>query len=352
MHTRMIADTEVGAIGLGAMPLSIENRPDRARALATIHAALDAGVTLIDTADSYHWHAGEIGHNEQLIAEALARYGGDTSRVLVATKGGRGRPGDGSWTVDGDPRHLKRAAEASLRRLGADAIGLYQLHKPDPRVPFAESVGALRDLLDAGLIRAAGISNVDNTQILQACQILGKRLVSVQNEYSPAVRGSAEQLRLCAELGIAFLPWSPLGGISRSSLDGPSALAPAYQAFREIARDRGVSPQQVCLAWHLAQSPAVVPIPGASRPESIRNSALATDLDLTPRELTRLNTAGPDLDPTEWHDDEVRGVVAEANDVLDFPLNPPLVDLPSQSRSPSEPLGSPRRRRSRRLDRG
>lgn len=150
MQYRTIAHTTVSAIGLGAMPLSIEHRPDETRAIATVHAALDAGVTLIDTADSYHWHAYEAGHNELLIARALARYGGDTSHVLVATKGGRGRPGDGTWTVTATPAHLKQAAEASAKRLGVDAIGLYQLHKPDPTVPWAESVGALRELLDAG----------------------------------------------------------------------------------------------------------------------------------------------------------------------------------------------------------
>lgn len=149
MQYRTLAGTTVSAVGLGAMPLSIEDRPDETRAVATVHAALDAGVTLIDTADSYHWHAGEVGHNELLVARALARYGGDTSGVLVATKGGRGRPGDGSWTVTADPAHLKRAAEASAKRLGVEAIGLYQLHKPDPSVPWAESVGALRELLDS-----------------------------------------------------------------------------------------------------------------------------------------------------------------------------------------------------------
>ncbi|MER7053982.1 aldo/keto reductase [Streptomyces sp. NPDC000351] len=123
MEYRTIARTAVSAIGLGAMPLSIEHRPDETRAIATVHAALDAGVTLVDTADSYHWHADEAGHNELLIARALARYGGDTSHVLVATKGGRGRPGDGSWTVTATPAHLKQAAEASAKRLGVDAIG-------------------------------------------------------------------------------------------------------------------------------------------------------------------------------------------------------------------------------------
>ncbi|MCZ4118750.1 aldo/keto reductase [Streptomyces sp. H39-S7] len=293
---RRIRDVPVSAIGLGAMPLSIERRPDEARAFATVHAALDAGVTLIDTADSYHWHADERGHNETLIARALAAYGGDTSAVLVATKGGRGRPGDGSWTVDGDPERLKRACEESLRRLGGAAIGLYQLHKPDPRVPFAESVGALRELLDAGTIRMAGVSNVDADQIREADAILGGRLASVQNEYSPAVRDSAAELRLCDELGIAFLPWSPLGGISRSSLDGPPAPTTAapttpFAAFHEVARDRGIGPQRIALAWLLAKSPVVVPIPGASRPATIRDSAAADGVTLTAADLARLDAA-------------------------------------------------------------
>lgn len=293
MQYRTIAGTSVSAIGLGAMPLSIEHRPDEARAIATVHAALDAGVTLIDTADSYHWHADEVGHNEQLIARALARYGGDTSGVTVATKGGRGRPGDGSWTVDATPEHLKRAAESSAARLGVDAIGLYQLHKPDPAVPWAESVGALRELIDAGTIRAAGISNVTTAQIRQAHQILGDRLGSVQNQYSPAVRDSEPELRLSTRLGLAFLPWSPLGGIRRSSLDGPSGPTSASTAFHRIADDRGVSPQQVALAWLLARSPAVIPVPGASRPASITDSARATEVELSAEELALLEEALP-----------------------------------------------------------
>ncbi|MFD9725591.1 aldo/keto reductase [Streptomyces sp. NPDC059072] len=291
MRYRTIGHNTVSAIGLGAMPLSIEHRPDEARAVATIHAALDAGVTLIDTADSYHWHAGEAGHNEELIARALAGYGGDTSDVLVATKGGRGRPGDGSWTVTATPAHLKRAAELSAKRLGVDAIGLYQLHKPDPAVPWAESVGALRGLLDAGTIRAAGISNVTCDQILEAHRILGDGLVSVQNQYSPVIRDSEPELRLSTRLGLAFLPWSPLGGISRSSLDGPSGPAStgaASSAFHRIAAERDVSPQQVTLAWLLARSPAVIPVPGAGRPASVTDSAGATELTLSAEELARL----------------------------------------------------------------
>src|SRR5215469_10226939 len=140
MQQRSIGGTLVSAIGLGGMPMSIEGRPDEDRSIRTIHAALDAGVTLIDTADAYHLHKGETGHNERLIAKALATYGGDTSGVLVATKGGHLRPGDGSWTLDGSPRHLRAAVEASLKALGVDVIGLYQFHRPDPKVPYAESI--------------------------------------------------------------------------------------------------------------------------------------------------------------------------------------------------------------------
>src|SRR3954470_13021963 len=165
MKTRTLGTATVSAIGLGGMPLSIEGRPDRARAIRTVHAALDAGVTLIDTADAYHLHADEVGHNEELIAEALRSWDGDASSVLVATKGGHLRPGDGSWTVDGSPEHLREAVDASLKRLGVDAIGLYQYHRPDPRIPYADSVGVLGELLDAGKIRLAGISNANADQV-------------------------------------------------------------------------------------------------------------------------------------------------------------------------------------------
>lgn len=283
MQFRHIGDVQVSAIGLGGMPMSIEGRPDEARSIATIHAALDAGVTFIDTADSYHLLAGEVGHNETLIAKALAAYGGDTSSVLVATKGGHLRPGDGSWTKNGSPDYLKAACEASLKRLGVDAIGLYQFHRPDPAVPYADSVGAIRDLLDEGKIRMAGISNANPEQIELANEILGGRLVSVQNQFSPRFRSSEPELELCDRLGIAFLPWSPLGGISRAG-----ELGSAHEPFARVAAAHGVSPQQVCLAWMLAKSERVVPIPGSSRPETIRDSAAAVDLVLTPEELASL----------------------------------------------------------------
>ncbi|WP_406131099.1 aldo/keto reductase [Streptomyces sp. NBC_00989] len=283
MDTRRIGDVEVSAIGLGGMPMSIEGRPDEARSLATIHAALDAGVTLIDTADAYHLHADEVGHNETLIAKALASHdrGAD---VLVATKGGHLRPGDGSWTLNGSPAYLKEACEASLRRLGVEAIGLYQFHRPDPRVPYADSVGAVRELLDEGKIRLAGISNADPEQIRLANEILDGRLVSVQNQFSPAFRSSEPELDLCDELGIAFLPWSPLGGIARAG-----ELGSAYAPFARTAEKHGVSPQRVCLAWMLAKSPVVVPIPGASRPETIRDSAAAPELTLSAEEIAELD---------------------------------------------------------------
>lgn len=289
MQTRSIGDRQVSAIGLGGMPMSIEGRPDEARSVATVHAALDAGVTLIDTADAYHRDADEVGHNEELIARALRSYGGDTSDVLVATKGGHLRPGDGTWTKNGDPDYLKSAAKESARRLGVDAIGLYQFHRPDPAVPYADSVGAIRDLLDAGVIQMAGISNADPAQIREANQILGGRLVSVQNQFSPRFRSSLPELELCAELGIAFLPWSPLGGIS---LARSGELGAEFAPFLDVAADHGVSPFQVTLAWELALAPVVVPIPGASRPESIRDSAQAAALTLTAEEVARLSAAG------------------------------------------------------------
>jgi aryl-alcohol dehydrogenase-like predicted oxidoreductase len=284
MQTRRIGDVQVSAIGLGGMPMSIEGRPDEQRSVATIHAALEAGVTLFDTADAYHLYANDVGHNESLIARAVAAYDGDTSDVLIATKGGHLRPGDGSWTLNGSPDYLKQACDASLKRLGVEAIGLYQFHRPDPKVPYADSVGAIRDLLDAGKIRFAGISNADPDQIRQANEILGGRLVSVQNQFSPAFRSSEPELELCTELGIAFLPWSPFGGIVRSG-----ELGSRFAAFEDVAKAHGVSPHQVCLAWMLAKSPVVIPIPGSSRPGTIRDSVAAADLKLSGEEIARLD---------------------------------------------------------------
>lgn len=286
MESRTIGNRTVSAIGLGGMPMSIEGRPERERSIDTIHAALDAGVTFIDTADAYHLEAGEVGHNETLIAEALASYGRDTSHVLVATKGGHLRPGDGSWTLNGHPEYLKEAAKASLARLGGDAIGLYQFHRPDPAVPYADSIGALKDLLDEGVIELAGISNASVDQIDEAHGILGGSLVSVQNQFSPRFLSSRSELEHAAALGLAFLPWSPLGGISNAA-----ELASSHAAFAEVAESHGVSPYQVTLAWELSLAPAVIPIPGASRPSSITDSAKATDLQLTPDDIATIEAS-------------------------------------------------------------
>ncbi|WP_433266397.1 aldo/keto reductase [Actinosynnema sp. CS-041913] len=280
MQQRRIADVEVSAIGLGALPMSTDGRPPRERSIATIRAAVEAGVTLIDTADAYSADDTDFGHNEKLIAEALKGVDG----VLVATKGGHTRTPGGGWGLNGRPEYLKAACEASLRRLGVDAIDLYQFHRPDPDVPTAESVGALAELLDEGKIRLAGVSNFDPAQIREADGVLGGRLAAVQNQFSPAFRSSEPELALCAELGIAFLPWSPLGGFGAAG-----ELGDRFGSFGEVARDRGVSPQQVCLAWMLAKSPTVIPIPGSSRPESIRDSAAAVHLELSDEELKRLD---------------------------------------------------------------
>lgn len=284
MRTRNLGDEVVSAIGLGGMPLSIEDRPDRAQSIATIHAALDAGITFIDTADAYHRDADDLGHNELLIAEALKSYGGSNSTVIVATKGGSLRPGDGSWYQDGRPEYLKEAAKASAKRMGVDAIDLWQFHRPDENVPYADSLGAVAELLDEGVIRLAGISNANPDEIRLAQEILGGRLTSVQNQYSPAFRSSQPELDLCDQLGIAFLPWSPLGGIT-SAADLGSSFAP----FAEVAAELDVSPQQVALAWELAQSPHVIAIPGSRRAETIEDSAAAADLTLSPEQKGRLD---------------------------------------------------------------
>jgi aryl-alcohol dehydrogenase-like predicted oxidoreductase len=285
VQKRRIGDVTVSAIGLGAMPLSTkDDRPSAAEAEAVVHAALDAGVTLIDTADAYARDEAEFGHNEELVARALASYGNPPD-VLVATKGGHTRRGT-DWELDGSPAYLRRACEASLQRLGVDAIGLYQFHRPDPATPWEDTMGGLRSLADDGLVRMVGISNASVAEIDVARSIIGDALVSVQNQFSPGWRFSADELAHCAAHGLAFLPWSPFGGVSSAgSLD---AAAPA---FAELAAELRVSVYRVALAWHLAQADVVVPIPGASRPASITDSAAAADLELTPDQLARLDAS-------------------------------------------------------------
>jgi aryl-alcohol dehydrogenase-like predicted oxidoreductase len=181
---------------------------------------------------------------------------------------------------------VKEACEASLKALGVDAIGLYQYHRPDPKVPWAESVGALADLLDEGKILMAGVSNATVAQIDEAQRVLGGRLVSVQNQFSPRFRSSEGELEHCEKLGIAFLPWSPLGGIGRAG-----SLESAHPAFAEVAAEVGVTPQQVTLAWMLAKGSRVIPIPGSSRPETAIASAAAADISLAPEQVARLDAS-------------------------------------------------------------
>jgi aryl-alcohol dehydrogenase-like predicted oxidoreductase len=272
----------VSALGLGAMPMSVREQNDEERGLATIRQALDDGITLIDTADAYSPDEASFGHNEVLVAKALKAYGTGADDVLVATKGGHTRRGT-DWELDGRPEYLREACLASLRRLGVEQIDLYQHHRPDPQVPYAETMGGLKALLDEGLIAAAGISNADPEQIRLAHDVLGEGLVAVQNQFSPSFQTSRPEIDLCTELGLAFLAWSPLGGMSAAA-----ELGSRWQGFAEVAERYGVSPQRVCLAWELSLSEAVIPIPGASRPESVADSVQAMKLNLDPADLEQL----------------------------------------------------------------
>ena len=293
MRTRQIGNdqvgrVEVGAIGLGLMTFDQTGTQPREQLAATVRAALDAGVTLFDTADAYGpgQDLGEraMGANERLVAGLLDELG-VRDQVFLATKGGHLRTDGGGWDLDSTPAHLHAAVDASLGRLGVDRIDLWQHHRPDPEVPYDEVMGTLKEIADSGKVRMIGLSNVDPDQIGLAHGILGDALVSVQNEFSPAFRSSLPEIEVCTELGLAFLPWGPLGGLGDAK-----ELAEKHPAFAEIAQARGVSAQRVALAWELAQSPVVIPIPGAKRPESITDSAGAAALDLTSDEMARLDT--------------------------------------------------------------
>jgi aryl-alcohol dehydrogenase-like predicted oxidoreductase len=279
---RKLADADVFPIGLGEMPMSLSSRPPEERSLRTIHAALDAGVNLIDTADAYAWDHTDIGHGERLVAQALR---GRRDDVIVATKGGHTRNGE-AWELDGSREHLRAACEASLRALETDRIDLYQFHRPDPEVPYEESIGAIKELQDEGKVRWVGISNANVEQIELACSIVD--IVAVQNQLSLEYRSplGKGEVALCEERGIAFLPWSPLGGISNAA-----EAAGAHDPVRDAATAHDVSPQQVALAWLLSLSPVVIPIPGASRPESIQDSVRAVELQLSDDELAAIGAA-------------------------------------------------------------
>jgi aryl-alcohol dehydrogenase-like predicted oxidoreductase len=263
---------------LGGALWSLGESVDKARTINTIHAAIDAGVTLIDTAHVYTTRD-EEAHNERLIAEALACHPNGYS-VHVATKGGHFRAGD-EFPIDGRPETIRHHCESSLRALGVECIWLYQLHMPDPSVPLADSVAALAQLRSEGKIALAGLSNVSVSQLEEALRIVD--IASVQNAFSPGMRERGV-LEFSSSHGIAYLAYEPLGGPGEAR-----KLEKAFPPFAAVASARGVSVQQVVLAWELAQSAALIPIVGSSRPETAVDSAAVLQLELTPEELNSLD---------------------------------------------------------------
>ncbi len=272
MKTIQVGDLTVNRMGFGAMRLLNEDiwgpAPDKARALRVLRRAVELGVNFIDTADSYGPHT-----DEELIAEALHPY---PKGVVIATKGGLLRPKPGRWDEDGRPEHLKRAADGSLKRLRIERIDLYQLHAPDPKVPFADSVGALADLQKAGKVRHVGLSNVTVKQLEQARKICP--IVSVQNKYHVGDRHSGDVLLHCEKHGIAFLPWYPLGA-------GDSLR---NARIRKVAARTGITPAQAVLAWLLAKSPAMLPIPGTGSVAHLEENIAAADVRLLAQDLEEL----------------------------------------------------------------
>jgi aryl-alcohol dehydrogenase-like predicted oxidoreductase len=266
------------------MHLSLQDRPPEAQAIRVIHASLDAGVTLIDTANVYCLDDHELGHNERLVARALATWPGRRERVLVATKGGLTRP-RGRWERDARPAALERACDASLQALGVERIDLYQLHAPDPAVPFAESVGALAGLARKGKIRWVGLSNVSLGQIREAEGIVP--VATVQNRLNPFFREAVAEgvVEYCGRRGIGFLAYSPTGGgrLNRK--------LPEHPVLRAMSADLGFSPHALVLAWVLAQGPTAIAIPSARTVEHAVDGARAGDIGLSAEDLHRITEA-------------------------------------------------------------
>ncbi len=269
-----LGDMPVRRLGYGAMRITGEGiwgePEDRDGAIAVLRRAVELDVNFIDTADSYGPNV-----SEELIAEALHPYPDD---LVIATKGGLTRPGPGNWQPDCRPERLKKCCEDSLRRLRLDTIDLYQLHTPDPKVPFEESVGALSVLRDEGKVRHVGLSNVGRSHVDTAREIVP--IVSVQNRYSLTARDSEEVLKKCEEEGMGFIPWFPLdaGGIARDAIE-------------DGARKHDASPMQVALAWLLAHSPATLPIPGTSSTAHLEENVEAAALRLDDEDLSKLEEA-------------------------------------------------------------
>ena len=278
MQSTTLGDTAepIPVIGFGGMPLSIQGRPDEAQGIRVLHAAIDAGMTLIDTADVYCLDDGDIGHNERLIATALRERQG----VRVATKAGLRRP-RGAWTNDASPEHIREACEQSLRVLGTDRIWLYQLHAPDPKVKFEKSVEAFAELQREGKFEHFGLSNVSVEQIEKAQRILPVQ--SVQNRLNPYFRESVKVARACAERNITFLAYSPVGGGRLAK------KLPQFDVLLELARKHDRSVHAVVLAWVRAQAATVVPIPAARSVEHAVDSAAAAELELSPDEVAAID---------------------------------------------------------------
>ena len=275
---------DVSAVGFGGMPLSIQGRPSSDVGLSVIHASLDAGMTLIDTADVYCLDDNDIGHNERLVAQALREWTGERDSIVIATKGGLTRP-HGRWEMNGQPEHLRRACEKSLKALAVDRIDLYQFHAPDPEVPFEESVGVLADLRQEGKIRWIGLSNVSVGEIKLAESIVP--IVTVQNRLSPFFREALRTgvVEYCAQHGIGFLAYSPVGGGRLNK------KLPTHTVVAEIAERHGTSTHSVVLAWVLHQGENVIIIPGARTIEHTVDSASAAALQLSHEELAVIDAA-------------------------------------------------------------
>jgi aryl-alcohol dehydrogenase-like predicted oxidoreductase len=250
--------------------------------MKVIHGVLDAGVTLVDTADVYCLDDDDIGHNERLVAEALATWSGDRTRIIIATKGGLTRPG-GAWERDGRPDQLRQACDRSLQALGIDCIDLYQLHAPDPKVPFTESVGALAELRTEGKIRWIGLSNVSVAEITQARTLVD--VITVQNRLNPFFREAIETgvVQYCAQHGIGFLAYSPLGGGRLNK------KLPGHPTLRPIAERLGISPHAVVIAWVAAQGASVIPIPAGRSVEHALDSLLAADAELSKDDVSSID---------------------------------------------------------------
>lgn len=274
--TVQVGDRSARRLGFGAMRITGEGiwgpPADHDGAIAVVRRAVELGVNLIDTADSYGPDV-----SEELIAEALHPYPDD---LLIATKGGLTRGGPGEWTPDGRPEHLREACEGSLRRLRLDVIELYQLHRPDSNVPYEESVGALKELQAEGKIRSIGVSNVSVEELETARSIVD--VVSVQNRFNLTDRSSEDVLERCAELGTIFIPWWPLSAGSLAEPGGP---------VDRIASAHDATPGQVALAWLLARSEVMLPIPGTSSVDHLEENVAAAALELSDDELAELEGA-------------------------------------------------------------